>query len=269
MTTTTLHFDEDKIWHEISQTGYDFDRELVLEMINCAVEKFLGADLETSALLGVEHDVEILEDAYGDINSPCGRLERTHGFIDLILAQGAEGTVLGVDWKTTGSPPDPQKRARYANSWQWKMYLAALGASHFEYRIISQKPVRAYTIQCAAGENNAEEVKLFIEGIWRIRRGLGDLPIWPQNRPAGCGAYARVCKYDRSCAEGTMPLAPFPHKDLSYSDAMNMLLCPEKARRLALDRLKGAGADETEDTVLGGAFHRGIAEVYRQAYGQL
>lgn len=228
------------------------------EMIWAASEKWLANDLATLENVSTEslfHQTEL-----------CRYL--TRGYIDISgrFAHGEKaGRVLVVDWKTSESDLDLTWQKRLVGSLQWKLYAYVMGASYISYRGVNRK--------CKCREVQIEVPAWGIAGIVeRQFRMIGDQihnlvdeAVWPMKMPSACGAYNSTCQFLSDCESDTMPRFNLDERNitLSYSGIERFLLCPEKFRRLAQATVSDEGTDATR---LGSAFHRGMEEVYKQAF---
>jgi hypothetical protein len=85
------------------------------------------------------------------------------------------------------------------------------------------------------------------------------LEVWPRRKPDACNAFGRPCPYYQDCDEYSMQRKAPGDRQLSYSSVNTLLLCPERQRRDSLSDIR----EETDSTVVGTAFHRGMEEMYR------
>lgn len=234
----------------------DYDRQDVRELTLIAAARWLPTDLVEWDLDAVEEPFEI--EGFRGITDLRGRHK---GLFNAFASH--KGAVFIGDWKTTKGALDADWAARYKYSWQWKLY--ALGhpqATLFTYRGISrQGPTREIIIEIPPGA--AEEAQQYLDQVKGMRRSLEGQYPWPRKMPGSCKAYGRECDFTEHCwenkiAEGSVDFT----KPMSYSGSETFLLCPEKHR---LTQIAGYGEDD-EVLAFGKAFHRGIAEVYRQAF---
>lgn len=183
------------------------------------------------------------------------------------------------DWKTTSGSMDAVWADRLLDSWQWRLYAnLEPPASLFVYRGIRRpgnleelQRIKMREIQLEVPGTNGEETREFLEGMLAHRNMLvaSDLAVWPRSRPDHCNAYNKACPFTSDCDRYTMPRTKLTETGhLSYSSIKTLQGCPEKYRRLRLLKQEGddTAVDETEETRFGQAVHRGLAEVYRQAY---
>lgn len=235
----------------------DFDRQDVRELVLIAAARWLPTDLVEWDLDAVEESFEV-KDFRGIID-----LRGRHKGLFSAFADHKGAMFIG-DWKTTKGALDADWANRYKYSWQWKLY--ALGRPEirlFTYRGISrQGDTREIIIEVPEGV--AGEAKQYLEQVKAMRGVLeGQVP-WPRKMPGSCKAYGRDCDFVDQCRENlVIPGQVDFNKPLSYSGSETFLLCPEKHR---LTQISGYGEDD-ETLAFGKSFHRGIAEVYRQAFG--
>lgn len=167
-----------------------------------------------------------------------------------------------IDWKCVGTISDEQQ-TRLRDSWQWKLYCVATGATRFTYRSIQRDGRVKDTVLRWSSENYGnQEVENQLRMVQAMRSTLRYYDTWPRHAPFACRAYNRECDYVQQCRAGTMPLKVIPLKALSHSRMETFLLCPERYRR---DRLVEIETDRQE-TALGKAFHAAVAEIYMQIY---
>lgn len=235
----------------------DYDRQDVRELVLVAAERWLPTDLVEWKLEAVEEPFEI--QGFRGITDLRGR----HNGLFSAFA-GHVGSQFIGDWKTTKGALDADWAARYKYSWQWKLYaLSAPAAKLFTYRGISRSgDTREIIIEIPPGVH--AEAQQYLDQVKAMRGALTDEVPWPRKMPGSCKAYGRECDFIEHCrenrvAEGSIDFS----KPMSYSGTETFLLCPEKHR---LTQIAGYG-DDDEVLAFGKAFHRGIAEVYRQAFG--
>lgn len=254
--------DWDKVAAEISAVEEtqppmpDFEKEDCRELVFRAAKRWLPYDIVEWSVLGVEEEFE----------SPLCR-----GFVDirgvhrgeLTSYQGYSGANFLCDWKTTRGDLDANWAFRYKYSWQWKMYTAAFPDTKlFHYRGINRRgDTREIIIETNLGV--LPEVELYLSQLADMRKSLEGTEPWPKKMPGACNAYGRECEFYHTCVSNTIVSGELDIvKPFSYSGAETFMLCPEKHR---LTQLAGYG-DDDETLAFGNAFHRGIAEVYRQIF---
>lgn len=243
---------------EINQPAMpDYERQDVRKLILLAAERWLPQDLE-------EWQVEAVEETF--------RHPKLRGIIDLRgrhngrykVYEPYAGKRFICDWKTTRGELDASWAERYKYSWQWKLYCIPYPDTEiFSFRGISRKgETREIPIVVPPGA--VAEAEQHLEQLNAIRRALGDTAPWPRKMPGSCHAYGRDCRRLEQCQNNVVVSGLIDiTKPLSYSSAENLLLCPEMYR---LSQLEEGGGDDDETLAFGKAFHRGIAEVYRQAF---
>lgn len=187
-----------------------------------------------------------------------------------------------VDWKTSRHQLATEWRKRHRLSWQWKHYARTNSLIElFIFRGIRRPqsvngPVETNELPLAMGNGVAqvirEEAANQLIGIIALRDALvnSGLEVWPMHQPDACIRYGKPCPFTEDCEDMTMPRQCIQDSGpLSYSSMKNLLTCPELFRRLKLLREQGKDDAEfttSEETVFGLAVHRGLAEVYRQAF---
>jgi len=272
-----------ELWESLDQLsiaaevyGPDMNDVDLAEARDCvyqACAAWLERDLATFVVTGVE-------EAYVDGKFKCVfdmrgqlKLDQTH---KSFKPYGGEGFIL--DWKTTAGALDARWAERLIASWQWRLYTMLPPApALFMYRGIRRPSnleeqskiwLRELILEVPAG--NPDESGEFLR-LMRNKRDFwvdsGEL-VWPRNMPTGCFAYGQVCAFYEDCNHYTMPRQQLVETGpLSYSSITLLQSCEEKFRRLRLLRQEGEdGGDETDSTRFGSAVHRGLAEVYRQAF---
>ncbi len=194
------------------------------------------------------------------------------------------GSKIIVDWKTTALAVDTDSwKQKCEDSWQWKIYGSLLPeAKLFNYRGLSrergtwrgtQDAVPARRVRDVLLELNphlAAEVAIQKQGVigaynlW-IETGL---PVWPRNT-GSCWAFNQRCPHKSDCDANTMPLGVAGldrRDDVSYSRMNVVLLCPERARRNALLEAEDISEKDSDATVIGQSFHRGVEELWKEAF---
>jgi hypothetical protein len=202
------------------------------------------------------------------------------GITDLVLSSS-----LVIDWKTFGGDAK-EWESRMRDSWQWRLYGYALGASRFEYRGLPRLSVswirdskqnliptaeagvklKVVAFEIDPEENNPK-VERYLRGLNLMRDALRPFPIWPQKMPGSCNAYGRLCPYYADCrGKGDMKprlvselpdLDPRGNPHLSHSGAEEFLLCPERYRRGRFEP-----KDETPESLFGTTVHAALAAIY-------
>ena len=265
-----LTLDLDKVAAEINavEAGQpempDYERRDVRELVLLAAERWLPNDL-------VELHLDGVEEAHDGTNFR-GILDLRGRHKGVLKAyQGFAGAGMIADWKTTKGALDADWANRYKYSWQWKLYAMAFPETRlFHYRGISRSgDMRDVVIEIPP--EVAGEAAIFVDQVQEMRRSLfyenmlyknGPHP-WPRKMPSSCRAYGRDCDFKDTCWNNiTVPGSVDINKALSYSSIETFLLCPEKHR---LTQISGYGEDD-EVLAFGKAFHRGIAEIYNQAF---
>jgi hypothetical protein len=244
--------------------NHEFDD--VKELCMIAGRRWLARDLEDLQIMGLEEEV-FIEDIPG-ARTPF------HGFVDVWGVLTGKGTptlqpyagrVAIIDWKTTKNHVEASKgdwKQKMIASWQWQEYAVAKDARIFMYRGISTTYKTTEEVILQTVPSTREEVYDHLGGVYAARQALVDagLVVWPRRKPDSCGAFGRDCPYLKDCDEYTMPQVAPGDKALSYSSTNTFLLCPERHRRDSLTKDR----EETDSTIVGQAFHRGMEEIYRQ-----
>ncbi len=234
----------------------DYDRQDVRELTLIAAARWLPTDLLEWDLDAVEEPFEV--QGFRGITDLRGR----HKGLFNAFAEHRGSAFIG-DWKTTKGALDADWAARYKYSWQWKLYsLGHPAAKLFTYRGISRTgDTREIIIEIPPGVG--AEAQQYLDQVKAMRGVLeGQVP-WPRKMPGSCKAYGRECDFVDQCRENLVVPGQVDFlKPLSYSGTETFLLCPEKHR---LTQIAGYGEDD-EVLAFGKSFHRGIAEVYRQAF---
>jgi hypothetical protein len=247
-----------------------FEREDALELIWVAAERWFARDMQDLEILGLEEEVFVRD-------LPDQRTE-WHGFVDgkaVVTADAGEpfngknqlkrnfaGDTLLWDWKTTDGSVDWAWEQKLKESWQWKEYAFATGASLFSYRGLSRREKDSRECLILVPETNGVEVKEFLTGVFSYRQSLVDsgIKVWTRHAPFACKAYGRECPFLDDCKTYSMePVAP-GDRQLSYSSINDLLLCPERHRRKSLSEER----EQTDSTIFGQAVHRGLEELWRQ-----
>ena len=256
---------------EVNMTDFDFDDAKAC--VYAAAERWLLEDLGNFAVRGLECREELW------VN--CGLFKREiKAFVDMkatIIEKPHHnvfkpyvGHTIIVDWKSARAALDTRWSDRLINSQQWRLYAAATGAKLFVYRGVRRRQspgedpeTRAVILEVP--DNNLFEANLYASGVIRMRQALvnSKLPIWPRNMPSACHEFNRPCPYLADCEGGTSPWAAGADKVLSYSSMKDFLTCPERHRR---NTMPGSTSGDNNDTLFGNAVHRGLAEVWSQAF---
>jgi hypothetical protein len=240
--------------------------EDVKELCMIAGRRWLARDLTDLRITGLEEEV-FIDDIPG---------QRTpfHGFVDLsgVITENAvetlrpyAGRIAIIDWKTTKNHVEKSRgdwAKKCIDSWQWQIYTYATDARIFMYRGISTTYKTTEEVVLQTVPSTREEVRDHLAGVYVARQALVDagLTVWPRRKPDSCGAFGRDCPYMEDCDKYTMPQIAPGDRQLSYSSAANFLLCPERHRRDSLTDIR----EETDATIVGQAFHRGMEEIYKE-----
>lgn len=236
-----------------------WDLEAVGEMVYLAGEKWLARDVEWMLIEGIERRFEW--DGESGVYDLVGRFTEK-------APDHLRGKKFVRDWKTTGSGLDEKWVQRYTDSWQWRVYLYNQEAEVMLYSGVSRGgDTREFSL--GRPVNLEEQVRTQMLGLGLMRDSLvesGAL-VYPMNRPHACNAYGRECENIMACRNWGMPKQALEGWNWSPSSMDGFLLCPERMRRDQLRKLAGEERAAGYDAEIGSAFHRGIAEVYRQVWG--
>lgn len=243
------------------------NHEEVADAVFKAYKRYAERDFRDGTVEGIEQYFKFERDGY-----------ESSGIIDL-WGWTATGNLFITDWKTTGSFTDSWM-FRESNSEQSLQYVHGL----FSTGVVAPSwPVEVRVRGVNRGgqfkalpvrEITAEDLARFdIEqdqwnGMYTEARKVGfDVP-WPKNMPDGCTqfGYERLCPFYGTQCGSRLPGTDSKIKEprLSHSFMKNFKRCPEYARLLTIGRQFGTLEEESEELLWGLAFHRGIAEVYRQ-----
>jgi hypothetical protein len=129
-------------------------------------------------------------------------------------------------------------------------------------RIIHPEDVAALDFQQSLWENTKKQL-IELQGVENE---------WPRNYPDACSFGGRyICQFINHC-ERRFPVQIDAAKTVdaktlalrsSFSSLKEFKRCPEKFRLETWSRIMGAKGEESEEASWGGAFHRGIAQVYK------
>ena len=257
-----LELDLDKVSAEINavEEGQpdmaQYERQDARALVLVAAERWLPYDLEEWELAGVEEEY----------NSPTFRgildLRGRHKGVLKAFA-GHAGAPFIADWKTTKGALDADWANRYKYSWQWPLYCMAYPETRlFSFRGISRSgETREVIIEVPEGK--ASEAAAHLAQVRAMKDQLAGQAPWPRKMPGSCKAYGRDCEFKETCWGNVVITGDIDMtKPFSYSGSEVFLLCPEKHR---LTQLAGYGEDD-EVLAFGKAVHRGLAEVYKQAF---
>lgn len=240
------------------------DRADLASMLLKACKKWVAPDTESLTVIGVEerflldcrpgHAIQRMfagDEAELSLG-PYG----VKGYIDLI---GYGQQIQLFDWKCTGSISEDQQN-RLRDSWQWKLYCFATGATQFTYRSIQRDGRTKDTVlRWPGGGYDNADVEQHLRSVQILRESQQYHDVWPRHAPFACRAYGRDCDYVRQCRTNTAPRQLIQLRPLSHSRMDTLLLCPERYR---LDML--ATEQDRTETALGKAFHVAAAEMYGQ-----
>lgn len=264
----------------LNNSDFEDAKQIVWE----AAERWLIHDLVDLQLDGIEVEYDtFVELPVGPFHTTKRRIK---GALDL------RGTIRGrltdtmrhagkrvaYDWKTavTRTTLDSDWKDKHRDSHQWEIYSLLEPLQVFSYRCMTRpvqkspdKPPKCemadITIEVPADLNGVDN---YLAGIFVQRQALmeGGFTSWPTNRPNACGSFGRDCPYINECPGDKGPIPA--DKSLSYSSAKLFQLCPERYRRHVRDALVEGAEDleESDATAFGSAVHRGLAELWKQAF---
>jgi hypothetical protein len=222
----------------------------------------------------VEFEVEGIEER---VEEPFDGVTQK-GFLDLRgkfrgeinATKKLKGKSFVLDWKTAGRKLDSVWRDRLIDSWQWRMYHELKPMDVFIYRGINrQGDVREVIMPI----ENGNVVSLMT--INQLRHDIVQLgeyfdkeaEVWSRHMPWSCRSMGE-CEFIEECLNDTMPRGcPEEFPNISYTLINNLHSCPEKTRRLLIQKERGIEERRNESLRLGSAVHRGLAEVYSQVFG--
>jgi hypothetical protein len=230
------------------------------EMVVAGVNKWLAEDLELlmTSTLTLEAPFEM----------KCGGYP-VHGYLDLKATYkiGAlNGKTVVADWKTTSGALDKTWQDKLVDSWQFRTYAVAADADYISYRGISNKgTTREVFIEVPKGPRLLHAVNSYYCSVGDMIRSISKNDVWPQHKPSACGMFGTTCPFKSDCDLDIAPRYSIPIEEisLSYSGAERFLSCPEKYRRI---NKADKGVDGSDSTRLGSSVHRGLEEVWKQAF---
>lgn len=242
----------------------DWDAQSVGECLVTTAEKWLARDVH-EMMINPEEGIERKFEWAGE-----------KGFVDLhgvfgddVAIPGLAGKRFVLDWKTTAGKLDPKWEAKYRRSFQWKLYLYHLDAEVFIYRGVSRNGETREVI-IHRPDNLHENLRTQLLGLRAAAEGLVQigLPVWPMSMPYACNAFGRECENYTDCGNYTMPKQSLETWNWSHTSMEQFLLCPERMRRAQLRKQAGEEMESNAAAEFGSAFHRGVAEIYRQVWGR-
>lgn len=195
----------------------------------------------------------------------------------------ADDAVRIVDWKTTGSI-SPAWKERQARSQQGLEYALALAASgieppfRFEIRAVAQDMSTAVIDFPLIRQEDLDRYELETQGWAGIRNGLvqsvGWGSVWPRNESGGCLAFGPryPCDYLGIC-EAREPDVVYPlesirglgERRISYSSRKEFQRCPERYRRLTIEKECGILRESGDAARIGLVFHAGVAAIWEES----
>lgn len=271
MTSTELLSQLD--WHQVGAVMrrpelLDVDLEEAGRRVAEVVGYYLPLDilgLSSKGTVDIEHRVSY---------QPFKTARTRTGVIDLSIMDCNSRVI--VDWKLVQHAdwrPIDQERQEWDLAWAFYCrYGFEDTPDTFIYRNIMFRPkpkgpavVEVRLVPTAATYNWLHRELQYTELLLDLYEGNPQIP-WPQHAPSACTAFGARCPYYEDCKSAQVPFVEIK-QTISPSRMKELKLCPERARRNSVIRegegYEGFGGDKPE---LGSAFHRGIAEVYRQGW---
>lgn len=276
--------DFDALAREIARdvTLPPFELKNVTDMVTAAGEKWLIQDLSDYDFISIEREFQgwvTTGPEQEPVDIPYTGTEDWKAVIispRKPLLPWRDKIIIG-DWKTAKGELDTKWDNKYREKMQWKFYSHFSQADVFQYRGINRRcDVRSMTLEVPPKDILREFTERQIRLAYAQAEALKHFPIWTMNMPRACLRFGEQypCPFRDDCPEGGDPQpVELPMRQTTIED---LLHCPEYARRAHLERLKADElvlelGDEVDpyasynDATIGSAFHRGIAELYRQA----
>lgn len=175
-----------------------------------------------------------------------------------------------LDWKTSSmSVRSDNWKHDHLNSWQWRIYSAAMDAKLFIYRGMTRGETdisqAVKVIQIEVPEDNEYQVQEHFRKTKLSMRAFENELTWPRYWPGPCRKWDG-CPFREDCFSNSSPagLVKIPEL-ISYSKLSAFQDCPEKYRRLLLlgDNIE---ADANENTIFGNVVHAGLAYIYKEMF---
>lgn len=241
--------------------------EEIADVVFKAYKRYAEKDFRDESVEGIEQYFKFEREGY-----------ESSGIIDL-WGRTAGGNLFIADWKTTGSFTDSWV-FRESNSEQALQYVhgffsTGVVKASFPVEVRVRGVTRTGQLKALpVREVSADDLAQFDlhqdqwGGMYAEARKGGFGNPWPKNMPDGCTqfGYERLCPfYGTQCGQSFLGAdEKIKPPRLSYSFMKNFKRCPEYARLLTIGRQLGTIEEESDELLWGLAFHRGIAEVYRQ-----
>lgn len=258
----------------------DYDFEDAKMCVWAAAAKWLIRDLDVfSDSILVEYEKRINFSIEGEACEVKGIFDLWGNFKSISVHkqfENYEDSCFIIDWKTSRGSLDTAWRKRLIYSRQWRLYSAIVDARVFMYRGIQRSTKLGEEPDCKeiiieVPRNNKIEVcqqtaQLLVQRA-RLIKNSYEFPIWPKNMPDACFQYGRECPYLVDCeSNNVVNYIPDLGHPMSYSRLKTFQACPERHRRDLLAKSQDLTEDESDDTIFGSAVHRGLAELYTQAF---
>lgn len=194
----------------------------------------------------------------------------------------AEDAVQIVDWKTTGSINTTwkERQARTQQGLEYALALAATGIEppfRFTLRAVGADMTTATIGTPLIRQEDLDRYELETQGWASLRNSLvqsgGWGSPWPRNESGGCLAFGPryPCDYLGIC-EAREPDVVYPTeitdslgaRRISYSSRKEFQRCPERYRRLTIEKECGMMKESGDAAKLGAVFHAGVAAIWEQ-----
>jgi len=243
--------DEFKVW----------EVEDIKAAILLAVETWLPFDLAHLSVHHVEHRIDDPTKAAKTV-------------ADVLATVGTEQYPVVIDWKWSANL-DAKWVERQRYGMQAGIYSLLCGdtwsAPLIWFRGICP-PVEVTNLLVTNGKDRrrhaANGLELTLENL-NLLVGKNGGGTWPRNLPGACFAFKRPCPYYEDCAAAEFPdHGAVKGQFITMSKTLydKLLLCPERARRYLLIKKDTYDPDVDRRALISKIFHRGMAEVYRQAF---
>lgn len=275
-----MRINKDKVLEAIKNTIEPIDNDTVEDVLHTVYvlkDTYLENDLEHLDITSVEKPVSWGKKGVGK-NANIPLFEGTADAIATVRKESDfypndfRGKKLIIDWKTKDSATfDTRWVDDKRGSWQWRLYSMAEEATGFEYRGVSRASDATKRVVLRVPEYNKANCISYLNGIAGMLFILEPHPVWPRHKPYACNAYARPCPFLESCKNDEVPsnlVGQITAPPIHYTSAETFLLCPERYRLLTKleEQSNNRVGEASRYTLFGGAVHRGIAEIYTQAY---
>jgi len=246
------------------------DWKEICELACIACDSYLARDLQEF------YEIEC-EKPYGEGRAFLDIVARCKGTIEPFKT--FKDSLVIIDWKTTNSPVDNDAwRTRCLRSYQWREYkFRESAATLFIYRGLSRsidwrkkgeegEPAkRSREVILNLPESLVPDVAHRIAGIDVMRESLKEWEVWPKNTQS-CDDFGYVCPFLKDCENNTMPQRTIELREMSYSRREMFLRCPERYRRMEIERLEEKDEDNTN---VGKMVHAALERIWRKAFEKI